>query len=255
VRPRDLFLEGLKILHHSIRRQTGPKMNGFCNGQCEMFTGLIEGIGKVKAIRRLGNDMKVTIAPLYQMTDCRVGESISVNGVCLTVTDLSDGAFSMDVSLETLSRSTLSLLRQGHEVNLERALRLSDRLGGHLVLGHVDGIGEILKKEAQQRSRRLRISVDEKISHYIIEKGSIAVDGISLTINRCEMRYFEVNIIPQTGILTTVLRKNVGDLVNIETDLIGKYVEKFISKDRSRKGEKIDSSVDLDMLIRHGFGE
>ena len=220
-----------------------------------MFTGLIEGIGKIKAIRRLGDDMKVTIAPLFQMTDCRVGESISVNGVCLTVTDFSKGAFSMDVSGETLSRSTLRLLRQGHQVNLERALRLSDRLGGHLVLGHVDGIGEIQKKETQQRSCLLRIGIEEQVSHYIIEKGSIAVDGISLTINRCEGRYFEVNIIPQTGTETTVLKKNVGDLVNIETDLVGKYVEKFISRDRARQEEKVASAVNLEMLIKHGFGE
>ena len=220
-----------------------------------MFTGLIEGIGKIKAIRRLGDDMKVTIAPLFQMTDCRVGESISVNGVCLTVTDFSKGAFSMDVSGETLSRSTLRLLRQGHQVNLERALRLSDRLGGHLVLGHVDGIGEIQKKETQQRSCLLRIGIEEQVSHYIIEKGSIAVDGISLTINRCEGSYFEVNIIPQTGMETTVLKKNVGELVNIETDLIGKYVEKFISRDRARQEEKVTSAVNLEMLIKQGFGE
>ena len=220
-----------------------------------MFTGLIEGIGKIKAIRRLGDDMKVTIAPLFQMTDCRVGESISVNGVCLTVTDFSKGAFSMDVSGETLSRSTLRLLRQGHQVNLERALRLSDRLGGHLVLGHVDGIGEIQKKETQQRSCLLRIGIEEQVSHYIIEKGSIAVDGISLTINRCEGSYFEVNIIPQTGMETTVLKKNVGELVNIETDLIGKYVEKFILRDRARQEEKVASAVNLEMLIKQGFGE
>ena len=220
-----------------------------------MFTGLIEGIGKIMAIRRLGDDMKVTIAPLFQMTDCRVGESISVNGVCLTVTDFSKGAFSMDVSGETLSRSTLRLLRQGHQVNLERALRLSDRLGGHLVLGHVDGIGEIQKKETQQRSCLLRIGIEEQVSHYIIEKGSIAVDGISLTINRCEGSYFEVNIIPQTGMETTVLKKNVGELVNIETDLIGKYVEKFISRDRTRQEEKVASAVNLEMLIKQGFGE
>jgi riboflavin synthase len=220
-----------------------------------MFTGLIEGIGKIKAIRRLGDDMKLTIAPLFQMTGCKVGDSISVNGVCLTVTDLSEGAFSSDVSGETLSRGTLRLLRQGQQVNLERALRLSDRLGGHLVLGHVDGTGEIQKKEPQQRSWRFRIGVDEQLSRYIIEKGSIAVDGISLTVNTCEERYFEVNIIPQTGMETTILKKNVGDLVNIETDLIGKYVEKFISRDRSRKEEKIASAVNLEMLIEHGFGE
>ena len=137
-----------------------------------MFTGLVEGIGKVKSVRRIRDDMKLTIAPPFDVSECRIGDSISVDGVCLTVTELSDTVFSMDVSGETLSRSTLSEIRQGGEVNLERALRLSDRLGGHLVLGHVDGIGRILKKESQQRSWVLRIGIDETLSRYTIAKGS-----------------------------------------------------------------------------------
>ncbi len=220
-----------------------------------MFTGLVEGIGKVKTIRRIRDDMNVIVAPLFEFTDCRVGDSISVNGVCLTVTDVSDKGFSMDVSRETLSRSTLNLLRQGDEVNLERALRLSDRLGGHLVLGHVDGVGKILKNEPLQRSWLARIGVDEQLSRYTIEKGSIAVDGISLTINYCEERFFEVNIIPQTGKETTLSRKKVGDLVNVETDLIGKYIDKFFSRDKLTRKEKAGSSIDSEMLIEHGFGE
>ena len=220
-----------------------------------MFTGIVEGIGKVKTIRRIRDDMNVIVAPLFEFTDCRVGDSISVNGVCLTVTDVSDKGFSMDVSRETLSRSTLNLLRQGDEVNLERALRLSDRLGGHLVLGHVDGVGKILKNEPLQRSWLARIGVDEQLSRYTIEKGSIAVDGISLTINYCEERFFEVNIIPQTGKETTLSRKKVGDLVNVETDLIGKYIDKFFSRDKLTRKEKAGSSIDSEMLIEHGFGE
>ncbi|HUU81816.1 MAG TPA: riboflavin synthase [Acidobacteriota bacterium] len=220
-----------------------------------MFTGLAEGIGKIKAIRRIGDDMRLTISPLFQITDCRVGDSISVDGVCLTVIEVSEGSFTMDVSGESLSRSTLSLLRQADEVNLERSLRLTDRLGGHLVSGHVDGIGKILKKEPEQRSWLLRIGIDEQISRYTIEKGSVAVDGISLTINRCEDRFFEVNIIPQTGKETTILKKNLGDLVNIEADMIGKYVEKFLSLDKSNSQGKSTSKIDMEMLLEHGFGE
>jgi len=220
-----------------------------------MFTGLVEGIGKVKSVRRIRDDMALTIAPPFDVSECRIGDSISVDGVCLTVTELSDTVFSMDVSGETLSRSTLSEIRQGGEVNLERALRLSDRLGGHLVLGHVDGLGRILKKESQQRSWVLRIGIDENLSRYTIAKGSVAVDGISLTINRCEDIFFEVNIIVQTGKETTLLKKNVGHRVNIETDLIGKYVEKLFLKDRSYPEEKKASGIDLEMLIRNGFGD
>ncbi len=220
-----------------------------------MFTGLVEGLGKVKSVRRVSDDMTVTVVPSFDMADCRVGDSISVDGVCLTVTDLSEGAFSMDVSGETLSRSTLGGLRQGAELNLERALRLSDRLGGHLVLGHVDGLGTILKKVPQQRSWIIRIGIDPQLSRYTLEKGSVAVDGISLTINRCENNFFEVNIIVQTGKETTLLKRKVGDRVNIETDLIGKYVEKLFLKHRSTRDEKTPSGIDLEMLIRNGFGD
>jgi riboflavin synthase len=189
------------------------------------------------------------------MADVRPGDSICVDGVCLTLTEISEGSFTMDVSGETISRSTLSLVRQGHEVNLERALRFTDRLGGHLVSGHVDGVGEIMKKEPEQRSWFFRIGIDKQLSRYTIEKGSIAVDGISLTINRCEDRFFEVNIIPQTGMQTTILKKKVGDLVNIETDLIGKYVEKFFSRDRSTQKGKTGSHINMEMLIEKGFGD
>jgi riboflavin synthase len=219
-----------------------------------MFTGLIEGIGKVKSIRRVRDDMAMTIES-PDITDCRIGDSISVDGVCVTVADMSAGSFSMDISGETLSRTTLGKLKQGTEVNLERALRLSDRLGGHLVAGHVDGMGKILKKESQQRSWILRIGIDPKLSRYIIEKGSIAVDGISLTINHCEKDFFEVNIIVQTGKKTTLLKKNVGEEVNIETDLVGKYVEKILLNKDATPERKKGSEIDMEMLIRTGFGD
>lgn len=218
-----------------------------------MFTGLVEGIGKVKEIRRRGEDMIITVLPLFDMSDCKIGDSLSVNGVCLTVTHIKEGAFSMDVSGETISRSTMGLLRQGDDVNLERALLPTDRLGGHLVTGHVDGIGKIIKKEQKQRSWLLGIGIDKELGRYTIEKGSIAVDGISLTINHCQDTYFEVNIIPQTGKGTTIVKKKVGDPVNIETDLIGKYVEKFFLQDRLPQEGKRTNRIDREMLRKHGF--
>ena len=220
-----------------------------------MFTGLIECKGKIKEINRVRGDMVLVIAPLFDPSDCRVGDSISVNGVCLTVTSLEEGRLKMDVSEETVSRSTMGLLRPGDEVNLERALRLADRLGGHLVSGHVDGIGKILKKEQKQKSWLFRIGIDENLGRYTIEKGSIAVDGISLTINDCQDTYFEVNIIPQTAQETTLLRKKIGDSVNIETDLIGKYVEKLLSKDKLSDQQVKSSAINEDMLRKFGFGE
>jgi riboflavin synthase len=199
--------------------------------------------------------MVLTIRPSYDMTDCRVGDSVAIDGVCLTVTGMVDGAFTVDVSGETLSRSTLNTLGQGREVNLERALRLSDRLGGHLVSGHIDGVGQILKKEAREPSWFMRIGIDEHLSRYTIEKGSIAVDGVSLTINRCEKGVFEVNIIPQTGRETTIIKKGAGDTVNIEVDLIGKYVEKFLSGEQEGRPSEKKGGIDRGMLRQYGFEE
>jgi len=218
-----------------------------------MFTGLIEGIGRIKGLQRSRNDMRLTIEAPFETADCALGESISVNGVCLTVTDIDGSSVSMDVSAETLSRSTLGSLKMGDGVNLERALRLNDRLGGHLVSGHIDGVGKIIKKEAFGQSWIIRFRIDESLSRYMIEKGSIAVDGISLTINTCEKDFFEVNIIPQTGTATTLLTKKTGDPVNIETDLIGKYVEKMLLKVRSKPGKKESTGIDLATLAKYGF--
>ena len=220
-----------------------------------MFTGLVEGTGIIKGITRAGGDMGLTLMPLFDMSDCRKGDSISVSGVCLTITHIKEGTISMDVSGETMARSTMGELKKGDEVNLERALRLSDRLGGHLVSGHVDGVGKILKKESVQRSWLIRIGLDQNLSRYTIEKGSIAVDGISLTINHCQEGYFEVNIIPETSRQTTILKRKVGDRVNIETDLIAKYVEKFFLKDRLSEKDQASSGIDQEMLKRFGFGE
>ena len=218
-----------------------------------MFTGLVEGIGRIDEVTRIGQDTVLGVLPLFNMSEPKVGDSISVNGVCLTVTGMKGKAFHVYVSSETISLSTMGQLRKGDEVNLERALLPTDRLGGHMVSGHVDGMGKILKKEQKQRSWLLRVEIDKALMKYTIEKGSIAIDGISLTINHCQDTYFEVNIIPQTGKETTLLKKRVGDTVNIETDLIGKYVEKFVVNERLTRDDKSKSSVDRAMLRKYGF--
>lgn len=214
-----------------------------------MFTGLIEGTGKVKSVDRSGGDMMLSIAPGFDMSDCRTGDSVSVNGVCLTATGMQEGIFSAYVSAESISRSTLGSLRHGDEVNLERAMRLSDRLGGHIVSGHVDGIGKIIQMSRVQRSWLIRVEIERSLARYTIEKGSIAMDGISLTINSRDDRSFQVNIIPETAAKTTLLKKRTGDLLNIETDIIAKYIEKLIMKD------KASSAIDMKMLDAFGFGE
>ena len=222
-----------------------------------MFTGLVEGIGSVRAVKRMGGDVILTIAPPFDVSACQVGESIAVDGVCLTVTGIKGNTITVDVSEESLSRSTLGHLKQGDQVNLERALRLTDRLGGHLVLGHVDGIGKIVKKQPRGRSWLIRIGMAPWLTRYTIEKGSIAVDGISLTINRCYPDGVEVNIIPQTGKETTLLSKKVGDPVNIETDLIGKYVERLmLGKEKEEYNNRNkESGLSAQMLKTLGFGE
>ena len=220
-----------------------------------MFTGIVEGIGKARSIRLSGSEATFIIGVPDFFSDCHPGDSLSVDGVCLTITSIRGDLFTLDVSAETLKRSTLDTIKQGGMVNLERALRLSDRLGGHLVSGHVDGWGIIEKIGRLQRSWIIQIGIDQSLRRYLIEKGSIAVDGISLTINRCMGASFDVTIIPQTASITTIIRKRVGNRVNIEIDLISKYIEKFLFHDRGAMPKEPLSRIDRDMLIRYGFGE
>ena len=220
-----------------------------------MFTGIIEGTGEVRSVRKMGTETACVIKVPDFFSDCNKGDSIAVDGVCLTIADMEKNLSTLDVSSETLNRSTLGTLKQGDIVNLERALRLSDRLGGHLVSGHVDGTGTIERIEKLQRSLLVRISLDKSLSRYLIEKGSIAVDGISLTVNRCAGDSFDVTIIPQTASTTTILKKKVGSRVNIEIDLISKFIEKHCLQYRAAISKEIPTGITRDMLARYGFGE
>ena len=216
-----------------------------------MFTGIIQGIGTLKDVRQAGQGLVLTIHPVFSIKDPQEGESIAVNGVCLTAVTISHDVFSVEVSPETLSRTTLSGLRVGSRVNLERALRLSDRLGGHLVSGHVDGIGEVIEKEHLSQFTLFTIAISESLDRYIIEKGSVAIDGISLTVNSCGKGRFSVAIIPHTAKLTTMSFRKRGDKINIEVDLIGKYIEKLLLAGHI-KSEK-PTNINTEFLAQHGF--
>ncbi|MBL7137449.1 MAG: riboflavin synthase [Bacteroidales bacterium] len=212
-----------------------------------MFTGIIEEIGAVSSVRRGGKAIALEVKAQRVLEGTRVGDSIAVNGVCLTITTLHEDRFTVDVMPETMNRTTFHRLKSGSRVNLERALRLSDRLGGHLVTGHIDGTGRILARRKEENAEWLRIEAGTDILRYIVEKGSVAIDGISLTVVDVNDSSLTVSIIPLTQEETTILSKLAGEEVNIECDIIGKYVEKLT------KGGGIRSGVTLETLARNGF--
>ena len=211
-----------------------------------MFTGIVEGKGELKEIKRAEKGYVLSVLAPFDLSKDKIGDSIAVNGICLTATAIKSNLFSADVSEETLSRTSLAHLKAGSPVNLERALRAGDRFGGHIVTGHIDGTGKIIKKEARRESIYLEISVNEDILRLIVEKGSVAVDGISLTVNGVQSHSFSLNIIPHTLEITTLGLINSGDEVNIETDIIGKYVEKLTT------GKK-RGNIDMGLLEDCGF--
>ena len=213
-----------------------------------MFTGIVQAMGTVRSLQRHGEDAVLEVETSLDLSDLRLGDSIAVNGACLTVTALKGNRFHADVSAETLDKTSLGRLRGAERINLEKALRPLDFLGGHLVLGHVDGVGVIREKTTRSGSMIFGIEVGKPLSRYIVEKGSITVDGISLTVNRCEQSRFYVNMIPHTAQMTTMGFRKVADPVNIETDIIGKYVEKLLKNDNL--GEE---KLDLQFLSKHGF--
>lgn len=196
-----------------------------------MFTGLIEELGKVQSLTGSGESYCLTVGAKKVLQDLAIGDSVAVNGACLTVVAKTDNAFTVDVMPETARRTVIGTLHVGEGVNLERTLRFGDRLEGHLVAGHVEGVGRILHRQEDGNAVVFRIGCDKSLTHYIIEKGSVAVDGISLTVTAAEENSFSVSVIPHTAAVTTLGFKRVGDKVNVETDLIGKYIEKFVGKE------------------------
>ncbi|MBP5267796.1 MAG: riboflavin synthase [Ruminococcus sp.] len=213
-----------------------------------MFTGLIEETGTVCEVCRNGNASFIRIAAEKVLEGTKVGDSIAVNGVCLTVTEHDGKIFRADVMNETLSRSSLGTLKQGSKVDLERAMSAEGRFGGHIVSGHIDGTGTVSNIKQDGIAVRYTISADEKLLRYIVEKGSVTLDGISLTVAAVTDTDFTVSVIPHTAEQTILPYKKVGDIINIETDIIGKYVEKLL-----RPVELKKSGVTMEQLMKNGF--
>ena len=223
-----------------------------------MFTGIIEGSGIIKKIDSKSEGAILTIETDINLSGTKIGDSIAVNGACLTAVSIQKRVFKVDMAPETISRTTFKNAQSGTKVNIERALRLSDRLDGHLVSGHIDGTGIISSKVKKSNAWIITINIPIKLGEQMIEKGSIAIDGISLTINKCSNNDFEISVIPHTAKMTTIEAKNAGDEVNIETDMLGKYVEKILNKSLGTKNSDIanDNShkdISLGLLAKKGF--
>jgi len=217
-----------------------------------MFNGIMQGMGTVLRLSRRGEDAILEVETgSMNLEDISIGDSIAVNGACLTATTISRRGFTADVSAETLSRTDLGFLKPGEQVNLEKSLRMTDFLGGHIVLGHVDGLGKIQERSVKSGSVIFRIEVESGLNRYLVPKGSVAVDGVSLTVNRCENNEFYVNMIPHTAGMTTLGFKKKGDRVNIETDILGKYVERLLNFEQSKEGGV--TGVTKELLMKHGF--
>lgn len=217
-----------------------------------MFTGLVEELGKVKAIARGAKSVRITVLASKVVSDVKLGDSIAVNGTCLTVVEFAKEWFTADVMPETVKSTVLATLKIGDTVNLERTLRVGDRFGGHIVSGHIDGVGTISAKETNDIALIVTIKAGPEVMKYIVKKGSIAIDGISLTIVDYDQDWFSVSLIPHSAARTTLGFKKNGDSVNLEGDVIGKYVEKLLGLQvaESQKGK---SKVGMDFLQQNGF--
>jgi len=222
-----------------------------------LFTGIIAGTGVVRRITKKGQDAILEVETALSLDDVKNGDSISVSGACLTITSLLGRIFTVDVSAETLSKTTLRTTGPGERVNLEKALRANDFLGGHIVLGHVDGTGKIIERTPRFGSVVFGFEINPAWSRYVVVKGSITVDGVSLTVNDCKNDRFYVNIIPYTASQTTLSFKKAGDEVNIETDIIARYVEKLLLgsaiEGTNKAGSGPQEKISIEMLTRYGF--
>lgn len=217
-----------------------------------MFTGIIEEVGRILQIHSGAASIRLTVSAQKILEDVRIGDSIAVNGTCLTVTEHTDKSFSADVMPESVRKTSLRELKTGSPVNLERALQLSSRLGGHIVSGHIDGTGEILNKKPEDNAIIVTIGAGRELLRYIVKKGSVAIDGISLTVVDADNEKFSVSLIPHTASITTIGQKRNGAAVNIETDIIGKYIEKLLSLSDDSRPAAV-SGIDTDFLRSNGF--
>jgi len=212
-----------------------------------MFTGIIAAIGKIEVVQPKGGDLRLQVATgNLDLSDVSLGDSVAVNGVCLTVVDISNATLSFDVSRESLERTSLGNVESGSAINLEKALAVGDRLGGHFVSGHVDGLGKVVSKQESARSVIFRIEVPAGLERYIAEKGSICIDGTSLTVNNVADNWFEVNIIRHTMQETIMSSYSVGTKINLEVDLIARYLERLLPQQQ-------DTTITKETLLKYGF--
>lgn len=218
-----------------------------------MFTGIVEEIGKIKRIDKGTDSCSIAIEADKVLSGSNIGDSIAVNGVCLTVTGMAGNVFTADVMPETLRRSNLGSLSSGSYVNLERAMAANGRFGGHIVSGHIDGTGNIRELKREDNAVWVTVDCDSRLLKYIIEKGSITIDGISLTVAYVDDICFKVSIIPHTAGETTLLKHHKGDIVNLENDIIGKYVEKLLSFKTDDSQLQKQSGIDMNFLAENGF--
>ncbi|CAA6812935.1 MAG: Riboflavin synthase eubacterial/eukaryotic (EC [uncultured Thiotrichaceae bacterium] len=220
-----------------------------------MFTGIIQAVGSIADMRQQGGDMRLIIeAEKLDMSDVALGDSIAVNGVCLTAVELVGSRFAADVSTETLSLTSLGQLSNGHSVNLEKALTLSTRLGGHLVSGHVDGLGEVISRHDDARSVRFTLRAPDQLAKYISAKGSVCIDGTSLTVNKVDGALFELNIVPHTLQETIMGQYQGGSKVNLEVDVIARYLERLLLGDKAAESAQSPAGdVTMALLAENGF--